>query len=112
MSCSRLHSSFGSSFLGIKSSLCTRVGLRNRSRRLSVADASLYHANLLKFKQIVEEHSALLQVEGEDQLPVDADHHGICKYKSREDDTYAKIQKRIKRTLNGGASQLVGMNCM
>jgi hypothetical protein len=49
--------------------------------------------------QIVEKHSALLEVDGEDQIPVDANHSNICKFPSRNDPYYEKCYKRILRML-------------
>jgi len=48
---------------------------------------------------IVEKHSALLEVDGEDQIPVDANHSDICKFPSRKDQYYEKCYKRILRML-------------
>ncbi|MCJ1303205.1 hypothetical protein MMC08_006013 [Hypocenomyce scalaris] len=48
---------------------------------------------------IVEKHSALLEVDGEDQIPVDANHSDICKFAARESDTYEKLYKRVLRML-------------
>jgi hypothetical protein len=47
----------------------------------------------------VEKHSALLDIDGEDQIPVDADHEQICKFNSRSDETYEKVFKRLRRML-------------
>lgn len=43
----------------------------------------------------MQKHSALLEVYGEDQIPVNADHSGICKFESRDDEVYEKLWKRI-----------------
>ncbi|KAH0552892.1 hypothetical protein GP486_006908, partial [Trichoglossum hirsutum] len=48
---------------------------------------------------VVEKHSALLEVDGEEQIPVDADHEEMCKVIDREDDVYEKIFKRIRRMI-------------
>ena len=45
----------------------------------------------------MEKHSALLEVEQEDQIPVDADHSMMCKFKADDDNTYEKVYKRIQR---------------
>lgn len=47
----------------------------------------------------MEKHSALLEIEGEEQIPVDADHVQICKFMEREDDAYEKLFKRISRMI-------------
>lgn len=51
--------------------------------------------------QIVEKHSALLEVAGEDQQPVDVDHRALCRFNSRDDETYQKLIKRLYRMLKG-----------
>jgi len=45
--------------------------------------------------QIVEKHSALLNVDGEEQIPVDADHREMCRFEARDDPVYEKLYKRI-----------------
>jgi hypothetical protein len=49
--------------------------------------------------QIVEKYSAVLDVPEEEQLPVDVNHRGICKFASRSDQTYQKLWKRIRRII-------------
>lgn len=49
---------------------------------------------------IVEKHSALLEVSGEDQQPVDANHSDMCKFGSRAHEVYKKVVKRLTRMLN------------
>lgn len=46
---------------------------------------------------IVEKHSALLEVEWEEQIPVDADHSMMCKFEADSNDTFEKVYKRIQR---------------
>lgn len=50
-------------------------------------------------KEIVEKQSALLEVAGEDQIPVDANHRDMCKFPGRDDEDYEKLFKRIRRML-------------
>jgi uncharacterized protein YifE (UPF0438 family) len=50
--------------------------------------------------QIVEKHSALLEVNHEEQIPVDADHSAMCKYEKDSDDTFEKVYKRVRRIKN------------
>lgn len=45
----------------------------------------------------MEKHSALLEVEHEEQIPVDAHHSAICKFATEEDPTFEKVYKRIRR---------------
>ncbi|MCJ1267070.1 hypothetical protein MMC22_006955, partial [Lobaria immixta] len=46
---------------------------------------------------IVEKHSALLEVEHEEQIPVDANHSMMCKFETNGNETYEKVYKRIRR---------------
>jgi hypothetical protein len=48
----------------------------------------------------VEKHSALLEVNHEEQIPVDADHDAMCKFEMDSDDTFEKVYKRVKRIRN------------
>jgi hypothetical protein len=47
----------------------------------------------------VEKYSALLEVPGEEQLPVDVNHRDMCKFASRDDETYQKLWKRMRRII-------------
>jgi hypothetical protein len=47
----------------------------------------------------VEKHSSLLDIPGEDQIPVDANHEDICKFAHRNDAVYEKLFKRVRRML-------------
>lgn len=42
-----------------------------------------------------------MEVEGEDQIPVDADHVDICKFAGRDDEVYEKLFKRLGRMMKG-----------
>ncbi|KAI9868894.1 MAG: hypothetical protein M1823_009056, partial [Watsoniomyces obsoletus] len=46
---------------------------------------------------IVEKHSALLETDHEEQIPVDADHSAMCKFETENDDTFEKVYKRMRR---------------
>ncbi|KAN0079157.1 Alpha/Beta hydrolase fold [Elaphomyces granulatus] len=48
---------------------------------------------------IVEKHSSLLEIPGEDQVPVDASHEEICKFAHPDDAVYEKLFKRVRRML-------------
>jgi hypothetical protein len=48
----------------------------------------------------VEKHSAFLEVNHEEQIPVDANHSEVCKFEADEDDTFEKVYKRVKRIRN------------
>ena len=48
----------------------------------------------------MEKHSALLEVNHEEQIPVDADHSAICKFETNSDDTFEKVYKRVRRMRN------------
>jgi hypothetical protein len=62
--------------------------------------------------QVVEKHSALLDIDGEEQIPVDASHEEMCKFASRDDDTYEKLFKRIRRMLKVQESSGLNSSCM
>jgi hypothetical protein len=47
--------------------------------------------------QVVEKQSALLEVEHEEQIPIDANHSAMCKFEADNDDTFEKVYKRIRR---------------
>jgi hypothetical protein len=63
----------------------------------------------------VDKYSALLEVPGEEQLPVDVNHRDMCKFASRDDQTYQKLWKRLRRIIeacengqhSGGRSMLI-----
>ncbi|MCJ1349722.1 hypothetical protein MMC31_007963, partial [Peltigera leucophlebia] len=48
---------------------------------------------------VVEKHSALLEIDGEEQIPVNANHEEMCKFMERQDDVYEKIFKRVRRMI-------------
>ncbi|MCJ1255882.1 Kinesin light chain 3 [Lignoscripta atroalba] len=48
---------------------------------------------------VVEKCSALLEINGEDQIPVDANHSDMCKFEARSDEVYEKLSKRLNRML-------------
>lgn len=50
-------------------------------------------------QQIVEKHSALLELSHEDTQPVDANHRDMCKFDTRNHETYKKLVKRVNRIL-------------
>jgi hypothetical protein len=39
----------------------------------------------------VEKHSALLETNHEEQIPVDADHRAMCKFEADSDATFEKV---------------------
>ena len=47
----------------------------------------------------MEKHSSLLDIPGEDQIPVDANHEEICKFAHPDDAVYEKLFKRVRRML-------------
>ena len=47
----------------------------------------------------MEKHSALLDVDQEEQIPVDANHRDICKFDDQADATYEKVYKRVRRMM-------------
>ena len=57
---------------------------------------------------MVEKHSALLEVNHEEQIPVDADHRAMCKFETQEDDTKEKVHKQIKKNKEQATAQFRG----
>ena len=47
----------------------------------------------------MEKHSAFLEIDGEEQIPVNANHEEMCKFMERQDDAYEKIFKRVHRMI-------------
>ncbi len=47
----------------------------------------------------MEKHSALLEIDGEEQIPVNANHEEMCKFGERQDDVYEKVFKRVRRMI-------------
>jgi hypothetical protein len=54
--------------------------------------------------QVVEKPSSLLEIVEEEQLPVNANHVLMCKFESRDDETYEKVWKRVRRILKSKTS--------
>ena len=52
----------------------------------------------------MEKHSALLEIDGEEQIPVDANHEEMCKFMDREDNVYEKLFKRVRRMIKDQSS--------
>jgi hypothetical protein len=50
--------------------------------------------------QIVEKHSALLETNHGEPIPVDADHSAIYKFETNDDYTFKKVYGMVKRTRN------------
>jgi hypothetical protein len=48
----------------------------------------------------VEKHSALLETNHEEQIFVDADRSGMCKFETNQNGTFEKVYKRIRRMQN------------
>lgn len=47
----------------------------------------------------MEKHLALLEIDGEEQIPVNANHEEMCKFMERQDDVYEKVFKRVRRMM-------------
>ncbi len=62
-----------------------------------MVETTYLFASSTKRVQIVEKHSALLEVEHDEQIPIDADHSAICKFETESDDTFEKVYKRMRR---------------
>jgi hypothetical protein len=65
----------------------------------------------IDLEQIVEKHSALLDVDGEEQIPVDANHRDMCKFEGRDNGVYEKVFKRLGRMLKGKDGIQTGGTC-
>ena len=61
--------------------------------------------------KIVDKHSALLQVDHEDQIPVEADHHEMCKFASPTDETYEKLYNRMRKMVEAYAKRQLDSQC-
>ena len=72
--------------------------------------ASMGWTNIITY-QIVEKHSALLDVNAEEQIPVDANHEEICKFGERNDEAYEKLFKRIRRMIKEQKTSMLGVSC-
>lgn len=45
---------------------------------------------------VLEKDSSVLGYPGEVSMPLDADHHGVCKYESRDDPRYITVRNVLK----------------
>ena len=57
----------------------------------------------------MEKQSALLDVSGEDQIPVNANHRDMCKFSRRDNGDYEKLCKRIRRILKAKCDVIQGV---
>lgn len=62
-----------------------------------MVDNTYFLASSTDCTQIVEKHSALLEVEHEEQIPVDANHSAMCKFEADSSDIFKKVYRRIQR---------------
>lgn len=60
--------------------------------------------------QVVEKHSALLDLDQEDQIPVNASHIDMCKFEASDDDVYNKLNKRVKRMVKANRAGAVAVS--
>jgi hypothetical protein len=49
--------------------------------------------------KIVERHSALTNLPGEHQMPLDADHRGVCRYRNAHDQNFVAVAASIKELM-------------
>lgn len=54
----------------------------------------------------MEKHSAVLDIEHIDQIPVDADHEGLARFSSSDDVAYEKLFKRVRRMIRTGGNSV------
>ncbi len=59
----------------------------------------------------MEKHSALLEIDGEEQIPVDANHEEMCKFAERTDEVYEKLFKQIRRMLKAVDTSRLNPSC-
>lgn len=45
---------------------------------------------------VLEKESSILGYPGEISKPLDADHHGVCKYESRDDPRYITVRNFLR----------------
>ena len=55
----------------------------------------------------MEKHSALLDIEHEDQIPVDTDHEGLAKFSGSDDVAYEKLFIRVLRMIEIGGKSIM-----
>jgi hypothetical protein len=70
----------------------TSVGPRKLVRERPYSLISLLNI----FQTIVEKSSSILDWPNEDSIPMNADHHSICKYNTREDPSYSRVRDEIR----------------
>ncbi|KAF2395490.1 hypothetical protein EJ06DRAFT_534947, partial [Trichodelitschia bisporula] len=58
--------------------------------------------------QVVDKGSARLMCTGEMYMSLQADHHGVCKYTSRQDSNYLKVLNTIRDALEASGSPEIG----
>lgn len=54
---------------------------------------------------VLEKDSSVLGYPGEVSKPLDADHHGVCKYESREDPRYITVRNVLKKLVGESSSR-------
>lgn len=50
----------------------------------------------------MEKHSALLDIENEDQIPIDTDHKWLAEFSGSDDVAYEKLFTRVLRMMDRG----------
>jgi len=69
------------------------------------------HSDECLVVKIVEKYSALLHVGNEEQIPVHADHQGMCKFKDEKDETYKQIYMRMRRMMQAYEERPRSLQC-
>lgn len=54
-------------------------------------------SDILVTSKIVEKWSACLEIENEEHIPMDVNHHELCKFASQDDSNYQSVYKRVVR---------------
>lgn len=74
----------------------TSVGLKSTGVVSSCLHIDLLSLALIDVQMILEKDSSLLGYPGETSKALDADHHGVCKYDSRQDPNYISVRNVLK----------------
>lgn len=53
----------------------------------------------------MDRHSAFLDIDGEEQIPMDANHEDICKFSDRKDDNYEQVYIRVQKLITEAAGR-------
>lgn len=89
-----------------------KLGMHLVSFSYARVDAEEGDSDRIVIIKIVDKQSSLLQAKVEEQIPVNADHQGICKFASPTDETYEKLYKRMGRMVEAHVERQLALQCM